>query len=266
MIYAYRGHYMFIDGAYLDNLVDEYSDKYFGSNTLHLDYNAIKKNHEKGFYYDCPIKQKEGEEETEFKRAEQVQIEKFKRIQFTPGMHIFKGEIRGEGSKKRQKGIDVKIAVDMFTHAVRRNMSHTTLLTGDRDFLPIVEALVGEGVFITLMCERKSASEDLIHAVDAREFIDPWLVSEWVRISLNDPSLQLPDRDTISGWPTYPENRTGISKKDYTVRLYQNEDETKVLGQRLPDEGIRVRRHSDLGTAIRLFEFEHGTVDWKKNY
>ena len=38
----------------------------------------------------------------------------------------------------------------MLSHAHRKNMHKTTLLTGDLDFKPLVDALVQDGMFVTL--------------------------------------------------------------------------------------------------------------------
>ncbi len=37
------------------------------------------------------------------------------------------------------------------THAFRRNMTHATVVTGDRDFQPLLHALVDSGTYVTLV-------------------------------------------------------------------------------------------------------------------
>ncbi len=61
------------------------------------------------------------------------------------------------------------IAVDMLTHSFRRNMHEATLLTGDLDFKPLVDALVQEGTFVTLWYPPGETSKELIAAADRSE-------------------------------------------------------------------------------------------------
>jgi hypothetical protein len=61
------------------------------------------------------------------------------------------------------------IAVDMLTHSFRRNMHQATLLTGDLDFKPLIDALVQEGMFVTLWYPPSTTSQELIAAADRSE-------------------------------------------------------------------------------------------------
>jgi uncharacterized LabA/DUF88 family protein len=66
-------------------------------------------------------------------------------------VHVYEGDARRRRKRGlEQKKVDVMIAVDMLTHTFRRNMHEATLLTGDNDFKPLVDALVHEGMFITI--------------------------------------------------------------------------------------------------------------------
>jgi hypothetical protein len=58
------------------------------------------------------------------------------------------------------------IAVEMLTHSFRRNMHEATLLTGDLDFKPLIDALVQEGMFVTLWYPPGTTSKELIAAAD----------------------------------------------------------------------------------------------------
>jgi hypothetical protein len=60
----------------------------------------------------------------------------------------------------------------MLTHSFRRNMHRATLLTGDLDFKPLVDALVHEGMFVTLWYPPKATNKELIAAADARQKFD----------------------------------------------------------------------------------------------
>ncbi len=62
--------------------------------------------------------------------------------------------------------VDVMIAVDMLRHTHKGNMARCTLLTSDLDFKPLVDALVQEGMHVTLWHGNK-ASRDLRRAADS---------------------------------------------------------------------------------------------------
>ena len=51
----------------------------------------------------------------------------------------------------QQKGVDIKLALDLFRLADRKAISHALLLTGDSDFVPAIEAAHDAGVLITLL-------------------------------------------------------------------------------------------------------------------
>lgn len=60
---------------------------------------------------------------------------------------IFRGSnLKVSGSRNKQEGVDVKIAVDAMQNAARRNMTRCCIYSDDGDLLPLVEALVGEGI------------------------------------------------------------------------------------------------------------------------
>ena len=52
-------------------------------------------------------------------------------------------------------------------------MDEVTLLTSDLDFKPLVDALVRDGMFVTLFFEETSASEELMLSADARLVLGP---------------------------------------------------------------------------------------------
>jgi hypothetical protein len=72
----------------------------------------------------------------------------------------------GTYKNKRQKGVDILLAVDMMNHAVRQNMVSAILLSGDGDFQPLVEAVVQMGLFVTLAGDINHTSRELAVAAD----------------------------------------------------------------------------------------------------
>jgi uncharacterized LabA/DUF88 family protein len=53
---------------------------------------------------------------------------------------VFK-KTKDRGSKR----VDISLATDMLTHAARHNFEIAVLVAGDEDYLPLVEAVQGEG-------------------------------------------------------------------------------------------------------------------------
>ena len=60
------------------------------------------------------------------------------------------------------------LTVDMLTHSFRKNMGRATLLTGDNDFKPLIDALVQDGMLVNLWYPPDETSRELIDAADAR--------------------------------------------------------------------------------------------------
>jgi|SRR5262249_8687979 len=133
--------YLFVDGRYLRADYSRTIREWFG-NDGEIDFVQVK-NHfgaDKMFYYDClDDQQHPGESASDFASRVAKQEEEFNKIQRISGSHIRLGSITGTKRNKRQKKVDILLAVDMMKHAVRQNMSTAILLAGDRDFQPVVD-------------------------------------------------------------------------------------------------------------------------------
>jgi uncharacterized LabA/DUF88 family protein len=89
------------------------------------------------------------------------------------------------------------IAVDMLTHAFRRNMQQATLLTGDLDFKPLLDALVNDGMFVTLWFPPNKTNRSLISSADERHQLDV----QCIYSSLKPKSKRLFSLPAASGEP-----------------------------------------------------------------
>ncbi len=168
--------YLYIDGAYLRNLVESTSAKYFAGAFVDIDPHRLTSSFRKSFYYDCLPSRVKGESDEALDVRFTQRKKFFDLLRCTPGVHVFEGVIRGTQNRSRQKQIDVKLAVDMLAHSYRRNMSKATLLAGDLDFKPVVDAIVQDGMYVTLWYDKASASLDLIYASDAQNEINAWTI------------------------------------------------------------------------------------------
>lgn len=90
------------------------------------------------------------------------------------------------------------IAVDMLTHSFHKNMDEATLLTGDLDFKPLIDALVLNGMYVSLWYPKGETNYELVDAADSRMPIIAPLVYEWLtessksKVKIPDYRLSLP--------------------------------------------------------------------------
>jgi uncharacterized LabA/DUF88 family protein len=162
--------YLFIDGGYLKQAYTDSVQHWFG-NLGEIDFRLFTDSFKphKIFYYDCEDKdQRANESENDFKARLKEQDDFFCKVREIPGCHVRLGHLVGSSERRRrQKEVDIRLAVDMLNHAVRRNMTKSILISGDRDFKPLVESLVNMGIHVELAADEKSASQDLAHAADS---------------------------------------------------------------------------------------------------
>ncbi len=168
--------YLFIDGAYLRKCLDSWSSKFFKGKPVELDFEILAKGFQKTFYYDCLSPQNKGENQVDYDNRLIPQKNFFNSLREHNGFHVYEGTTSGTGGRARQKQIDIMIAVHMLSHTIRGNMSKTTLLAGDLDFKPVVDALVQEGMYVTLWCEKRSTSRELLYSADSKRDFDLWYV------------------------------------------------------------------------------------------
>ncbi|MBC7604208.1 MAG: NYN domain-containing protein [Ramlibacter sp.] len=160
--------YLFIDGAYLQQVLLDYRTRWFPTAQIELNYYLVGRGYSKVFYYDCLPARKENESDADFDARSAPQKALFAHLRSIDGWHVNEGIAHHR--KKRgqtQKEVDILIAVDMLTHAHRKNAKEMTFLAGDQDFCPLVEAVVRDGIYLTLMFDPLHTSRDLQNVADA---------------------------------------------------------------------------------------------------
>lgn len=120
--------------------------------------------YDKIFYYDAVPGKEHGENQAVYEARVQPDHDRFAKIQALDRVHIALGKIVGR--ERRQKGVDVQLAVDMMIHAFRGTITRATLFAGDADFIPLIKALVSEGLHVTLW-HAPQANADLKGAADS---------------------------------------------------------------------------------------------------
>jgi uncharacterized LabA/DUF88 family protein len=171
--------YAFLDGNYIRRASDELMKQMFDV-PADLDFAKMSGLGDRVYYYDCLDDLKRASEsDQDFKLRLDRQTDEFNVIQSLPKFHVRYGSLTGENRKRRQKKVDVQLAVDALEHAFRRNMTHAILMAGDLDFAPLVDCLVRVGTRVTVMYERTSATSDLYRAADIGAEINIVQVHGW---------------------------------------------------------------------------------------
>ncbi|AFZ57223.1 NYN domain-containing protein [Anabaena cylindrica FACHB-243] len=173
--------YLFIDGGCLESLLATLSKDFFGEIKIEIDYQTLGKGFTKVFYYDCLPAQKSEENQENYNNRVQPKIDLFNHLKSLDGFHVYEGTARFRDKKRgqEQKQVDIMIAVDMLTHSFRQNMHEATLLTGDLDFKPLIDALVQEGMYISLWYPQGRTNDELVHSADSKKAITVDIVKEW---------------------------------------------------------------------------------------
>ena len=191
--------YMFVDGAYLDGCVGDFCRKWFGGAQYELDYRVMSSGARKVFYYDAlPIQRKE-ETEAEFRLRLTNKELFFESLRAINGWHVQLGiSKRYIGKMAQQKEVDVLLAVDMLSHTYRKNMDAVTFVAGDQDFRPLLDAVVRDGMYVTLYYDKNHTSVDLINMADARQELDYYTLMQMfpAEVRTAHPST---DRSTHNG-------------------------------------------------------------------
>jgi uncharacterized LabA/DUF88 family protein len=258
--------YLFIDGSYLRRYYTESVRQWFGFDG-EIDFTLVKQQYSarKSFYYDCldDIK-REGENETDFNLRVEKQEAFFNKIREVTGSHVRLGSLTGTAKNKRQKEVDILLAVDMLNHAVRQNMNRAVLLAGDRDFKPVVESLVQMGIFVDVVGDKRHTSKDLAWSADTFTGISFSEYYQWSAEShrkkhpVNILHINMPPADSkviqkgLVGGKNLTLYKSDTNNNFYIfVEAFHNENSNLTL------------QFHDLNQLKLYFELQYGKVDWQ---
>lgn len=249
--------YLFIDGGYLRKVIESFGEKIYCNKNIRINYSRIASGYTKVFYYDCLPKR----EDAFFKSQEEF----FSVLRGYDGWHVILGIVTGSAGRLRQKEVDIRIAVDMLSHSHKKNMHKITFIAGDRDFKPLVDAVVREGMFIELMFERLSVSKELMEAADARVIIDPYTIQRW----FNDHeslAYYLPNRGINSDqYPSRDNSHIllakGLIKNGNELNIYKYQEKYWAIHQ-FENRNYCHYNHEDLDFLKKIILHTIGNVDW----
>lgn len=257
---------MFIDGAYLRERAKAAGDAWFNE-PIELDYAKLSYGCTKTFYYDCLPSKTAGETDDQFEARRAQQEAFFNRLRAYKGWHVSEGLAKWrKGKGSTQKEVDILIAVDMLTHTHRRNMSRLIFVAGDQDFRPLVEAVVRDGMYVTLWYEPTSVSQDLLHEAD-----DSYRLGIYQLHALATDAYQAahPIPSISQEFQAYPAD--GVLReigKDgrgaSVVNLYESQGSWVAAGTDFepPNKNYLHLRHADKAFLKRVWEDRKGPCTW----
>jgi uncharacterized LabA/DUF88 family protein len=263
--------YLFIDGAYLRRNYAECVRPWFGSDG-EIDFREVKGafGAERAFYYDAlDDRQRQGENAQEYEVRIAHDKVFFDKIQELDGYFVRLGSLGGRDNRQ-QKKVDILLAVEALDHAVRRNMDRAILLSGDRDFEPLVHSLVQLGIRVEVVGDKKNTSPYLRHAADTykRLSLDNYL--NWTIGSIRGrfPTTMIrqinalirPEMDAFENGSLGEKNVTVLRQPfDSGHMYYIHVDGFYDSGDSLLLESV------DLEKLRLYFELQHGEIKWRQN-
>jgi hypothetical protein len=183
------------------------------------------------------------------------------------GFHVYEGTIKGEGGRVRQKKVDTMIAIDMLTHSFRGNMDKVTLLTGDLDFKPLIDALIQQGMYVTLWYYPLEASEELIYAADARHVLN---VDDIYRYASNEfiEKYKLPKKRSKGGKNIdgYTPLKKGKIDSSIEIEIYKKENNFLALYpiRTHPVSFMHIEYHNLKSLEYYISDSLGKHIDWEK--
>lgn len=268
--YAWPSHentYLFIDGGYIRKRYMDAVRVWFGDDA-EIDFPTLIQRYPAGrsFYYYClDEERREGESESSHQARLVEQKANLNNVRDARGCHIRLGVLKGQGKEKRQKKVDVLLAVDMLTHAANKNMTKVLLLAGDLDFQPAIESLVQLGIFVELIADDKHTAPELSWAASSYTKLSFYDYYNWSSTTLRS-SYPLPSGgDYLPNLKEAKELKTG-SLDGYAFTLSQYEDKYYLLLPKFEGDTSYHFVHGDLERLkLYLQKIQGRKIIWGKN-
>ena len=163
---------IFIDGAYLDNVLKE---EFRGAR---INYQAMSNSLAgesdilRTYYYHCPVYQGDPPTDEESERYS-AQSSFFTALDRLPRYMVRLGRLAYRGTDQlgnpifEQKRVDILLGVDLVQLAAKQAIQEAVLVAGDSDFIPAITAAKSEGVLVRLFHGTRPHS-DLWQEADER--------------------------------------------------------------------------------------------------
>jgi uncharacterized LabA/DUF88 family protein len=259
--------YLFIDGNYIRQAHAGMMKKVFGVESNHLNVMSLigEARSFRTYYYDSFDEVRNPTESEEaFAGRVSAQEKELSPIGDLSGVHLQLGSVTGFGKKKRrQKEVDVLLAVDMLTHAHNDNMTHAILVTGDLDFRPVVEAVVWQGVFVQIWYEQSTASKELLRAADDSRLLHFNTLYAWSTTEFTN-THKPPEYGQGDGFAgETPIVSEGIHPKVGRIAIHEGWGKVGFILRFEWNETKQWLKHPSVSVLREYFSVLYGEVKWK---
>lgn len=164
---------IFIDGSNMyHNLVGAFGKASIDYRDFSLKLTGPERELVRTYYYNCPIDQEK--DPTAYKAQQRF----FSNLYNTPDLEVRLGRLqRKDDGTAIEKGVDVKIAVDMITKAFKNQYDVAILVSGDADFVEVVQEVKDQAkhvelaVFPNQQCYHLRKCSDRVIVLN-KEFMD----------------------------------------------------------------------------------------------
>ena len=85
-----------------------------------------------------------------------------------------------------QKGVDVLLAIDSLKLSLKNKISKAIFVTGDSDFVPVIQAIKDEGVEVFLYYHDSAVHRNILQVCDNKLLLDNTLVDNCLFISTQE--------------------------------------------------------------------------------
>lgn len=240
-----EGTYLFIDGGYYRETLRQRTQRVYGE-VIRPPFDVVMNyaRAEKLFYFDC---QEAEPEEDEVEASPLAPAAVRQAVLNEQRCHYVEGYLT-QGKKRKQKGVDVALAVFALDFALRNVIHKAILLAGDGDFLYLVDALVRHGTIAALWSDPKSVSQPLRERSDEFRTLDTCTVAQILspgdmnRLGMPSGQNRSP---VVDDWKVAEEWKA----KTCSINIYEHEQEFHAF------------RHTGQGISHRNIEFVRAWID-----
>lgn len=260
--------YLFIDGACLDDILTRIGNDFFNGDKVELRYEFLGHPYDKVFYYDALPKKNKTESEKDYSIRYSQKVSFLNSLKLKDKFHVYEGVVFERREQLNQKAVDIMIAVDMLRHSFRRNMNKATLLTGDMDFKPLLDALVLEGMYTTLWYDPRITSRELLYAADSSQILNLNTIYTYSTDSFKEkhPAPTISQAEFANLFKNFPIRISSGMIHSTEVNLYTNNERNEyILLYFEYVTGGKFATFNDPDFLIKWFEYEYNEkIIWDK--
>ena len=147
-----------------------------------------------------------------------------------------------------QKGVDMRIGIDIASLAFKKQVDQIILISGDSDFVPAAKQARREGIDFILDPMRSPIKEDLFEHIDGMRTKAPWLLFLYPKMPVIAPAQHTKEDDFMA---------KGVRKRGKTWSYYF--DTAKINGERKKIEkgGFRTQKEALEARAAAIAEYKN---------